>query len=140
VVIDTAALARPMRNPLAALHQRVAVLARAELDRVQGSEPFALQVSRVVERLLRLRHTAPSAVEAATALHISVRTMARRLAGEGTSHREIVDHQRAALARSFLDEGVTVAETARRLGYANASAFHRAYQRWYEGASPRRTR
>jgi AraC-like DNA-binding protein len=85
----------------------------------------------------RIEHRGDESVDAiARALGTSVRTLTRRLAEHGTSHRELLSAVRVELAERYLAEpGITVREVARRLGFADASAFHRAFRRW-TGRSP----
>lgn len=73
---------------------------------------------------------------AAAALHVSTRTLHRRLAVEGTSYRRLIDTARHARAVEMLsDLGLGVDQIAARLGYADAAAFIRAFRRW-TGATP----
>jgi AraC-like DNA-binding protein len=78
----------------------------------------------------------PSAARIAERLDISVRTLARRLADEGTTHQAIVDSVRAERAEQYLRAGHTVLEVAQLVGFADESAFNRAFRRWH-GCSPR---
>ncbi|QEN15329.1 AraC family transcriptional regulator [Mycolicibacterium sp. CH28] len=72
----------------------------------------------------------PSMATIARELCITDRTLHRHLAGEGTSYRALADEVRAALAAELLSSGLTVEETARRLGYSETAAFTRAHIRW----------
>lgn len=73
----------------------------------------------------------PSAENVAEQLHMSVRTLGRRLTEEGTSHKAILDDLRGELARRYLgDEHLAIGEVAFLLGFSEASAFHRAFKRW----------
>jgi AraC-like DNA-binding protein len=66
-----------------------------------------------------------------------VRTLRRHLVAEGTSFQELRDEVREQLAVELLgDLGLSVTEVARRLGYAETSAFSHAFKRW-RGVSPR---
>ncbi len=68
---------------------------------------------------------------AARQLHLSERTLLRRLEAQGTSFRAILDDARCLIAHGLLAEGRhTVAEVATLTGFASPSAFHRAYRRW----------
>lgn len=76
----------------------------------------------------------------ARALHVSVRTLQRRLGGAGTSYREALDQVRSELARQYLqDPSVAIAEVALLLGFSDQSSFHRAFERW-TGETPGRWR
>ena len=64
------------------------------------------------------------------------RTLNRRLAGFGTTFRELVDESRYEAARQMLESSaMEVREIAAWLGYADASAFTRAFRRW-SGTTP----
>ncbi len=81
----------------------------------------------------------PSMATIAHELCITERTLHRRLAAEGTSYRALLDEVRATLAAELLQAGLTVEETARRLGYSETAAFTRAHTRW-NGQPPSRPR
>ncbi|WP_407689310.1 helix-turn-helix domain-containing protein [Mycobacterium sp. HUMS_1102779] len=51
----------------------------------------------------------------------------------------MLDEVRATLAAELLNSGLSVEETARRLGYSETAAFTRAHTRW-NGCPPRRRR
>lgn len=64
-------------------------------------------------------------------LGVSRQTLHRRLKAEGVSYHEVLDDLRRRLAiRCLRDNGVSVQETAARLGYSDPSAFSRAFKRW----------
>lgn len=82
----------------------------------------------------------PSVEEAAGMLHMSPRTLRRRLAEEGTTYQQIVHELRRQLAETWLRDGMlSVAEIAGMLGYADISNFRRAFIGW-TGSSPARYR
>jgi AraC-like DNA-binding protein len=80
----------------------------------------------------------------AAALHMSPRTLQRRLEAEGTRFTEVIDRARLAEARRLLDEGdagrarasgpapgpLSLTEIAYRLGFADLATFSRAFKRW----------
>lgn len=77
-----------------------------------------------------------SSTQVARAMHISSRTLARRLAELGTSYQALLDEVRADLARQYLlEDRRTVQDVAAALGFSDARSFVRAFQRWY-GQSP----
>jgi AraC-like DNA-binding protein len=76
----------------------------------------------------------------ARALHMSRRTLQRKLAQDGTSFRTVLDEVRRGLAESYLvDPTVSIPEVAFMLGFSEQSSFHRAFQRW-TGCAPGRWR
>ncbi|MEX0308158.1 MAG: helix-turn-helix domain-containing protein [Ruegeria sp.] len=68
--------------------------------------------------------------EAATRLGLSPRTLARRLADERTSYREIVEELRCDLAQTFIKNGMNLSEITYSLGYSDQAAFSTAFKRW----------
>lgn len=83
----------------------------------------------------RLRAQPPSAWPDFAALarqfHLSEATLRRRLDDEGASYRTIRDDLRRDLAIGLLgDAGLSLADVAEALGFAETSAFHRAFRKW----------
>lgn len=75
--------------------------------------------------------------ETAKRLHLSERTLKRRLAEQGLSFSEIVDRHRQERAMLLLrSRDLSIDEIAQRLGYSDAANFSRAFRRW-TGTSPR---
>ncbi len=73
----------------------------------------------------------PDLETVAERLHMSGRTFKRKLQEHGTGFRELVEAVRRAEAIRLLNTtGLSVAQVARRLGYADASSFTRAFQKW----------
>ncbi|RKT56779.1 AraC family transcriptional regulator [Saccharothrix australiensis] len=72
----------------------------------------------------------------AARLGTSAPTLRRKLAAEGTSFREVREQLlRDQAVASLVRGGESVEELALRLGFSEASAFHRAFKRW-TGNSP----
>jgi AraC-like DNA-binding protein len=81
-----------------------------------------------------------TAQQIADRLHLSVRTLARRLAEEGSSYRAIKDALRRDIAIARLTKTrQPIGELAADLGYADPSAFYRAFVSW-SGMSPEQYR
>ena len=77
----------------------------------------------------------PDAVASAR-LHMSTRTLHRRLADAGTSFGAELEALRRGLALRYLeDQRVSIAEVAFLLGYSEPRAFHRAFKAW-TGTTP----
>lgn len=87
-----------------------------------------------------LREMAPAAWPdfgaLAQQLHYSTSTLRRRLEDEGQSYRSILDDLRRDLAISLLsDSEKSIMDISAELGFAESSAFHRAFKKW-TGARP----
>ena len=67
----------------------------------------------------------------AAALNMAEATLRRRLKQEGATYQSIRDALRRDLAIARLaDTTQTIAEIAHALGFAEPSAFHRAFRKW----------
>ncbi|WP_422367476.1 AraC family transcriptional regulator [Pelagibius sp.] len=72
----------------------------------------------------------------AAALHLGARTLQRRLVAEGTSLRKLLQEVRYdRAARLLAQPGARVGQVAQALGYADPTAFWRAWRDW-TGESP----
>ncbi len=90
----------------------------------------------VRERLLNDREQIPSMTQVAEELHMTARTLRRRLTAEGTNFRNLLNNVREIKAAELLRTTATVEDVARRLGYAETANFTHAFTRW-RGMSPR---
>jgi AraC-like DNA-binding protein len=90
---------------------------------------FVDQVRRHV--LEGLRQQDVNVARLARQIGVSPRTMHRRLQEHGTSYQTLLDTVRYDLARSYLGERhLAIDEVAFLLGFAETSAFYRAFKRW----------
>lgn len=82
----------------------------------------------------------PGAEEVAQKLHVSTRTLQRKLAEFGASFSQVSDEVRSELAKDYLsDRAVRISEVAFLLGFSEQSSFNRAFRRW-TGQTPGRWR
>jgi AraC-like DNA-binding protein len=96
------------------------------------------QVSLILGRSMRGQR--PSVETLAQQLHISPRTLQRRLADEGTSYQQQLDAVRQHTARHLLTAtDLEAGEIAFFLGFEELNSFARAFNQW-EGMSPNRWR
>ncbi len=69
-------------------------------------------------------------------LHLSPRTLHRRLADAGTGYQEVLDRIRSRLAVEFLERtGLSIERIAERSGFSDVSNFRKAFKKW-TGQSP----
>lgn len=134
----------------AAVLERGLVSADANLHRIMGgqAERALRERSDVSSGRARVRQAmrehldagTPTLASTAARLGMSARTLQRRLTGDETTFQIELDSVRAQLAEVYLaDAGLSLGEIAFLLGYADLSAFGRAYRRW-TGASPAEAR
>jgi AraC-like DNA-binding protein len=109
-----------------------------ELKQENGDENFVDRVRIAVQQKLTGRR--PTIENIAEALHISSRTLQRRLQDEGSSFQRVLEEARHQLARKYLNNSVLeLNEAAYLLGYNDANSFVRAFRTW-EGMPPARWR
>ncbi len=74
----------------------------------------------------------------AQCMAMSRRTLQRRLKDSGTSFQTVMDQTRQNMARRYLrDSQLQITQLSELLGYADLSAFSRAFTRWF-GVPPSR--
>lgn len=128
--------------PILAADRELSRLLRSHpraVARPAESDAFVVRVKRAVDD--RLRAGAPiSTKEIAASAGASPRTLQRRLAAEGASIRRIIDSVRRDLALELIGVAdLAIADVSYRLGFADSSAFHRAFRRW-TGCTPEQFR
>lgn len=94
----------------------------------------------IAEVLARLQQTLPEggahATHVASRMGIALRTLHKRLAASGWTFQPLLDATRQQLALHYLDDaGLALSEISFLLGYAEQSAFTRAFRGW-TGRSP----
>ncbi|MEH6593841.1 MAG: AraC family transcriptional regulator [Halioglobus sp.] len=90
-------------------------------------------VGKIVEKL---PDGPPNQQQIADAMHVSNRTLQRKLKEEGTSFMDLLQDTRLQLARKYLKHpNRSVVETAYLLGFSEPSTFSRAFKRW-TGTAP----
>ena len=103
------------------------------LHELQHGELMDLLPAVLRRCLLEGRYSVP---EVAEALGLHERTLHRRLSKSGTSFRHELDSVRRVLSEQLLQNtGLKISDIATIIGYADASGFIRAFERWC-GISP----
>ena len=102
-------------------------------EEVAESGEFSERVALTIRR--GLRAGAFSTAWLVGELGCSVRTAQRTLAESGSSLKALLEAERRERASVLLREDASLADVSRSLGYSGASAFVRAFRRWY-GTTP----
>lgn len=109
--------------------------ARQVTQAVPDLSPFRLRLAEVIAGRLR---PLPTQASCARTLGMSGRTLQRRLADEDTTFRAELDRVRESRARiMLLDRNLSLSEIGWMLGFADQSAFSRAFRRWAGGPPSR---
>ena len=109
-----------------------------ELKQEKVDENFAERVRGAIQRKLTGRR--PTIEDIAGALHMSSRTLQRRLQDSGSNFQRVLEEARHQLARHYLNNSILeLNEAAYLLGYEDSNSFVRAFRTW-EGVPPARWR
>lgn len=112
----------------------VAPQLEAELNEQLAQKNLKEQAKGILKQLLAGQR--PGIQDLARELHLSTRTLQRRLTEQGITFQHLLDEARRELARHFLlHSSRELNETAYLLGYEDANSFFRAFHQW-EGTSP----
>ncbi|WP_322060195.1 AraC family transcriptional regulator [Paraburkholderia sp. J63] len=129
---DETWLSSPVRRDRAALRE---FLADAESRMVIPQQSSNIVSARVCAYLSRTQPEWPDLTVAASAMNMSVATLQRRLAVEGTSFQALKDELRRDIAIMRLNTtNTTLAQLAEELGFTDSAAFQRAFKRWVGNA------
>jgi len=138
IVFRAADAERPFVTRNAELLAMLAPQLEEELKQENADENFIERVRIAIQQKLTGRR--PSIENIADALHVSSRTLQRRLREEGSGFQRVLDEARHQLARHYLNNSVLeLNEAAYLLGYEDGNSFVRAFRTW-EGIPPARWR
>lgn len=138
IVMPAAYLDVAQLHPNPDLYQVLKAQADKQLSALDGDAGLSRRIHDfVVHHFTELE---PDMETVARRLGMSSRSLRRRLQSEGRSFSSVVDDALGELACNVLREsGTTIQEAAFRLGFAEASSFHRAFKRW-TGKTPKQFR
>jgi AraC-like DNA-binding protein len=135
LVLSEAVLSISLRTANPELRSYLEALARQRLGEVPEADTLPLQIRDELERGFT-DDGPPDLAEIARRLHISVRTLQRRLRERGVGFQQIVDEVRFRRAVVMLAETeLPIGQIAQQLGFAEPRGFRRAFRRW-SGLSP----
>jgi len=128
IAFDAALLDRAAPEADARLLATVEPLAEEALRAQPPTHDFADDVAAKVRALLP---DGANVDAVAAALHMSARTLQRRLGEAGAQFTEVLDAVRAEEAkRALAGSDAPIAEIGWRLGFADLATFSRAFKRW----------
>lgn len=134
LIFSNADMELPFVTYNADLLAMVAPQLEAELSEQLAQKTFSEQAKGILKQLLAGQR--PGIQDLARELHLSTRTLQRRLTEQGITFQRLLDEARRELARHYLlHSSRELTETAYLLGYEDSSSFFRAFHHW-EGTTP----
>jgi AraC-like DNA-binding protein len=134
LVFHSSDLDRPFVTHNEELLKAIGAQLENELQTHNSSVDVGEQVKHTLKRSLAGKR--PTLQHVAQELHLSVRTLQRRLTDANITFQQLVEDTRRELARHYLKQStVELNEAAFLLGYEDANSFFRAFHVW-EGTSP----
>jgi AraC-like DNA-binding protein len=120
----------------ATLQQFLRTAPQSVFLKYRNEESWAAQLRRRLRGSVGEAESWPVFEDLASELATTPTTLRRRLEREGTSYQAVKDQLRSDVAIDYLcDSSLSVDEIAARIGFRDASAFHRAFKRW-NGVQP----
>jgi AraC-like DNA-binding protein len=118
--------------PIVTADRAACRLARKLCERALDELGFDAGLADRVRRLLASYEGGfPSFAQVAAHIHLSPRTLKRRLAAQGLSFSALIDRERREKALDLLRSSrLSIEDVAERLDYTAASSFVRAFHRW----------
>jgi len=119
-------------SPVAGADARMLATVEPIADAALAAQPAVDDfTAQVAARLRTLLPDGASMDAVASAMHMSPRTLQRRLEQEGTRFTDVLDDVREDLAKQWLgDRAIALQEVSWRLGFADLATFSRAFKRW----------
>ncbi len=132
VVLRRAALEAPILQSVPGVQERLRAQIASQLSPADWT--WTEQVRRAIRPLIL--SGSPTTADMAEIFGVTARTLARRLAQEGTTFQALLDRVRDSMARELLVvTDLSAGEIADALCYAQQSSFTAAFRRW-SGVTP----
>ncbi|MDX1696132.1 MAG: AraC family transcriptional regulator, partial [Ketobacteraceae bacterium] len=121
-----------LNEPLIMSSPQVAALCKAQCDalikNLSVHDEFVESLRRF---LIDAKPDFPTVDEMAERLHISARTLRRRLQERDTTYRDLLDEIRLELAQQYLrDTQLSIDQIAALVGFEETTSFRKAYKSW----------
>lgn len=128
IVFDKAWLERSIKWSNPTTCKQALEICDAELEQINGRESLLLKLRNLP--IVSEKGVLPLDA-AAEALHMSGRSLRRRLRSLNTSYQQLSDKLRAEAAEELLrDRNIAIAEVAEKLGFNDVANFRKTFKRW----------
>lgn len=131
--IDKQTALKPLASANAELARINEAVVSDYLDQIKQGDLSRRVRNRIIEQMPS-GHLSQESI--AAALHVSQRTLQRKLQEEGTSYKELLNETRRELAARYMENSDSqISEVAYLLGFSEVGNFTRAFKRW-TGVAP----
>lgn len=130
IVLDKELLSISLRQPDNLLLQTLESHANEQISHLnKHAETFADRVRSLIRNQLNLGSARKELV--AAELHMTERTLQRKLASEATSYQNLLNSVRLELASDLLKNSeIGIQDIAYNLGFSDGRSFHRSFKSW----------
>ncbi|GIU37276.1 AraC family transcriptional regulator [Shewanella schlegeliana] len=136
ILIDKELLLRPLPRGDNQRLKRLMEHARLQLEDIGEADQLKLAAARIIRQQLAISKINRERI--ASQLHLSGRSLQRKLLKQGISYQGLVDNVRHEMAEYWLScSELSLSEIALELGFSDLRVFFRAYKNW-SGHTPRR--
>ncbi|ROU01707.1 AraC family transcriptional regulator [Marinobacter sp. R17] len=128
VIASRTLLERPLRQPDPGLRRTLEAHARSQMAAITADTALLTRVREAIRQQLLQGVSRQDIV--AGQLHMTARTLQRKLSQEGSSYQSLLDEVRQSLAEDFLcHTRMAIPDIALRLGFSEPASFHRRFKR-----------
>lgn len=128
---EGSALRAPVVQNAATLQQFLRTAPQSVFLKYRNEDSWSARLRRRLRGSVGEPDRWPGFEEVAAEFGTTATTLRRRLERDGTSYQSIKDQLRSDVAIDYLcNSSLSVDEIAARVGFQDASAFHRAFKRW----------
>jgi AraC-like DNA-binding protein len=133
ITIDVGILKTPVRMANSGLLEQFEKYAQNFLAEMEQKDETSRRVTKII--LARLDDETLTIEKVAKEMAVSVRTLQKRLNGEGVIFSELLQDIRHRLANRYLRENFSVEQITYMLGFSEPSVFRKAFKKW-AGVTP----
>lgn len=133
LILPTYMMDRPVQRTEEQLRRYLAKVPLVWFRKLQFVEQLTERVTHILKHYEDLQRI--SVEDIAAQLHMTSRTLRRKLTAEGTQFQLLKDNVRRERAIFWLSQNASIKEAALRTGYTETASFIRAFKNW-TGVSP----
>lgn len=134
IIMPRVALDLPLVTADPSLHSILTRVADSFMETLALRPAFTQRVKNVIRA--RIEVGSFELKDIAKKLHMSERTLRRRLQNEGSTYGDLVEEIRKSMSQALLTRtDLAITDIAKKVGFSDPSAFYRCFKQWY-GVAP----